>query len=120
MAPVVTQVQGLDLFEDAFAQARQQGLAEHQRQHGGGVLQEAAGQGDGQQCPQPLPGQGGVEAAIGQVGDGAAGASIVDCVADQPLLPGQGQVAGDIEGGDQGEAPGHLAVDGQGAQEGVS
>ncbi|MNN18652.1 hypothetical protein D3C81_1318680 [compost metagenome] len=113
MVPVVAQVQALHLAEDAFTQAREQGLAEHQRQHGGGVLQQAAAQGDGQQQPQPVPGHAGVQAAVGQAQHGAAGADIIDRMADQPLLPGQAEVAGNVQGSDQSKAPRHFAVDGQ-------
>ncbi|MCY1446753.1 hypothetical protein D9M71_633400 [compost metagenome] len=117
--PVIAQVQSLDLLEDAFAQAGQQVLAEHQRQRGGGILQHPARHGDGEQQPQPAPGHAGVQAAVGLADHGEPGIDIVDGVADQPLLQGQPGVAGDEQQCGEEEAPGHLAVDRQAAQQGV-
>ncbi|MNE24898.1 hypothetical protein D3C80_1182070 [compost metagenome] len=116
VAPVVAQVQALHLGQDTFTQARQQGLAEHQRQHRCRVLQQATAQRDGQQQPQPVPGHGGVQAAISQAHHGTAGADIVHGVADQPLLPDQAKVASDVQRGDKRKAPGHFTINGQGTK----
>ncbi|MNF75887.1 hypothetical protein D3C84_579790 [compost metagenome] len=115
--PVITQVQGLHLLQDALAQARQQFLAEHQRQHAGGVLQDATAERHGEHQPQPVPAEAGVETAIGLPDNRAAGADVVDGVADQPLLPDQSEVHRDVQRRHQGEAPGHLPVNRQAAQE---
>ncbi|MCY1439605.1 hypothetical protein D9M71_558480 [compost metagenome] len=118
--PVITQVQAQHLFEQALAQARQQRLAKDQRADGGGVLQQRPAQGHAEDQPEPAPGALAVEAAIGQALHRRAGADVVEGVADQPLLPDQPEVDGNEQPGDQGETPGHFAVDRQAAQQRVS
>ena len=118
--PVVAQVQAQHLFEDAFAQAREQRLAEDQRAQCRSVLQHGAAEGDGEDQPEPVPGHPAIEAAVGLLPDGHAGGDVVEGVADQPLLPDQPQVDENEQPGDQGETPGHFAVDRQAAQQRVS
>ncbi|MNY53981.1 hypothetical protein D3C86_1897910 [compost metagenome] len=116
MLPVITQVQRLYLLQDAFAQTRQQFLAEDQRQHAGGVLQNATAHSDGEHQPQPVPAEAGIQAAIGMPDYRVTGADIVHRVPDQPLLPDQSEVRCNEQRRYQCEAPGHLPVNRQAAQ----
>ena len=117
VAPVIGKIQPLDLRHDPLAQAGKQLLPDRQRQQPRAILHHGAGQRQRQQQPHPEPRACVIQRITTDQRDQPAAPRLLHRVADQHLLADHRGIDQREQQRRQREAPWHLAIDRQTAQQ---